>query len=75
MSDFSNTHVEYNVGRDTYEYINALRHSYGDTDLFEPYKYRTWFTMPFGCIYIRKDLDAPSFLTFLLLKKKHESDC
>jgi len=49
--------------------IDALRESLGDNNIFEPLKLRPWFTQS-GQLYIRRDVAAPSLITYLLLKQK-----
>ena len=53
----------------------VLRETFGDNDPYESMHTRAWITFPRGDIYIRKDLvdDAPSILTFLMLKTDRKS--
>ena len=67
------SHTNFKYGRyddSGIELRRILQEAFGDTHPYEPYHLRTWITFPDGNFYIRNDLidDAPSFVTFLLLK-------
>lgn len=64
---YSSTHNEYQLHGT--EVIGGLRESLGDNNLYQPYQDRPWFTQT-GCVFIRKDVDTPALVTYLLLKKQ-----
>jgi len=67
MIDYTTTHNKYNLpGVDV---IGGLRKSISDNNPYEKLETRSWFTQS-GCVYIRKDVDAPAIITYLLLLKK-----
>jgi hypothetical protein len=67
MSMYYRTHNQYNLPSG--EVIAGLRASLGDNNPYERLIKRPWFTQT-GCVYIRKDVDAPALITYLLLKKQ-----
>jgi hypothetical protein len=67
MSTYNETHNEYHLHG--FEVIDGLRESLGDNDLHQLYKDRPWFTQT-GRVFIRKDVDAPALVTYLLLRKR-----
>ena len=67
MSKYTDTHNVYHLHG--FAVISGLRESLGDNDLHQLYHERPWFTQT-GSVYIRKDVDTPALITYLLLTKR-----